>query len=169
MSAWVTYRHKDTYYTVTVVTYFRSMKGTALPNMYWGILPSHFCTASYCTSFGLLSRAWALILIASASASAAILVCLACSSTWIVTFLAFKACCSATCFSLIAFSKSSSKSISAIVNCTFEKYIPSKFSFKLVSICTFTLSRFSTISVAAKSPNAFFIAVLMAGTTSLLW
>ena len=28
------------------VCYFRSMKGTELPSMYCGILPSHFCTAS---------------------------------------------------------------------------------------------------------------------------
>ena len=27
-------------------SYFKSMKGTELPSMYWGILPSHFCTAS---------------------------------------------------------------------------------------------------------------------------
>ena len=26
--------------------YLISMKGTEFPNMYWGILPSHFCTAS---------------------------------------------------------------------------------------------------------------------------
>ena len=26
--------------------YFKSINGTELPSMYWGILPSHFCTAS---------------------------------------------------------------------------------------------------------------------------
>ena len=29
-----------------VKVYFSSMKGTELPSMYCGILPSHFCTAS---------------------------------------------------------------------------------------------------------------------------
>ncbi len=28
------------------IAYLRSMKGTELPSMYWGILPSHFWTAS---------------------------------------------------------------------------------------------------------------------------
>ena len=29
-----------------VTSYFKSINGTELPSIYWGSLPSHFCTAS---------------------------------------------------------------------------------------------------------------------------
>ena len=38
------YKYNDTVFFY--YPYFKSMKGTELPSMYWGNLPSHLCTAS---------------------------------------------------------------------------------------------------------------------------
>ncbi len=65
--------HQHDVTSFSVRDYFgKLMNGTELPSIYVGIFPSHFWTASYWVRSGLARRAFALICIALASASAEI-------------------------------------------------------------------------------------------------